>query len=102
MVFGFLPGVLLMRRSTRTRPWVLVTAAALACAGVLLNRFVLTIQTLALPTLPFDRFLTYFPSWQEFAVFGAVIAYAVIVYSLSYRYLPLFPQEKELNHVSRS
>jgi Ni/Fe-hydrogenase subunit HybB-like protein len=92
---GFLPGVLLIRRAT---PY----AAALACSGVLLNRFVLTIQTLVLPTLPFDKFLSYFPNWQEFAGVGAVIAYAVIVYSLSYRYLPLFPQEKELNHVSSS
>jgi Ni/Fe-hydrogenase subunit HybB-like protein len=99
---GFLPGILLVRAATRRRPWILITAAMFACAGVLLNRFVLTIQTLALPTLSFDAFLTYFPSWQEFAVFGAVIAYAVIVYSLSYRYLPLFPQEKELNYVSRS
>jgi Ni/Fe-hydrogenase subunit HybB-like protein len=99
---GFLPGVLLIREATRRRPWILISAALLACSGVLLNRFVLTIQTLALPTLSFDEFLSYFPSWQEFAVFGAVIAYAVIVYSLSYRYLPLFPQEKELNHVSRS
>jgi molybdopterin-containing oxidoreductase family membrane subunit len=102
VIGGFLPGVLLVRQATRRRPWILITAAILACAGVLLNRFVLTIQTLALPTLSFDEFLTYFPSWQECAVFGAVVAYAVIVYSLSYRYLPLFPQEKELNHVSRS
>ncbi len=94
---GFVPGLLLIWRKSRDRNWILVLAAALACTGVLLNRFVLTIQTLALPTLPFDRFVTYFPNWQEFAVFGAVIAYAVIVYSLSYRYLPLFPQEKELN-----
>jgi len=36
------------------------------------------------------------------ASFGAVIAYGVIVYSLSYRYLPLFPQAKrEVKHVSR-
>jgi Ni/Fe-hydrogenase subunit HybB-like protein len=99
---GFLPGVLLMWRAARNRQWILLSAAALACTGVLLNRFVLTIQTLALPTLSFDHFVSYSPSWQEVAVFGAVIAYAVIVYSLSYRYLPLFPQEKELNHVSRS
>jgi hypothetical protein len=32
----------------------------------------------------------------EYAVFGGVIAYAVIVYSLSYRYLNLFPQEQDL------
>jgi menaquinone reductase, integral membrane subunit len=69
----------------------------LACTGVVLNRFVMTIQTLALPTLSFDEFMTYTPNWVEFAVFGMVIAYAVIVYSLSYRYLNLFPQEKELS-----
>jgi molybdopterin-containing oxidoreductase family membrane subunit len=99
---GFLPAILLIRRSTRSKPWILLSSAALACGGVLLNRFVLTIQTLALPTLPFDKFMVYYPNWQEFAVFGAVVAYAVIVYSFSYRYLPLFPQEKELNHVSGS
>lgn len=99
---GFVPAMLLIRRSTRSRRWILISSATLACLGVLLNRFVLTIQTLALPTLAFDKFMVYFPNWQEFAVFGAVVAYGVIVYSLSYRYLPLFPQEKELNHVSRS
>ena len=56
----------------------------------------MTIQTLALPTLPFDRFLTYRPSWQEVATFLAVVAYGVLVYSFSFRYLTLFPQEKDL------
>jgi menaquinone reductase, integral membrane subunit len=94
---GFLPAMLLIWPRTRAKQAWLVLAALLACAGVVLNRFVLTIQTLSLPTLPFDEFLTYSPSWQEYATFGFVIAYAVLVYSLSYRYLPLFPQEKELS-----
>ena len=68
-------------RRHRSRGWLL-TGAAMACAGVLLNRFVLTVQTLALPTLAFDEFLKYTPSWQEVASFGGVIAYGVIVYSL--------------------
>ena len=46
----------------------------MACGGVLLNRLVLTIQTLALPTLAFDDFLHYVPSWQEVATFGGLIA----------------------------
>lgn len=96
VVFGLLPAALLLYRRTRLERRWLLTGAALACAGVLLNRFVMTIQTLALPTLAFDEFLEYTPNWQEFATFGAVIAYGVIVYSLSYRYLPLFPQEKDL------
>ena len=58
-------------------------------------------QTLALPTLPFDRFLYYYPSWQETGTFLAVVAYGVLVYSFSFRYLQLFPQERELNSAGR-
>jgi len=102
VVFGLLPAVLLLNPKTASRRGWLLTGAGLACCGILLNRFVRTVQTLARPTLAFDEFLSYLPSWQEIASFGAVIAYGVIVYSLSYRYLPLFPQEKrEVKHVSR-
>jgi molybdopterin-containing oxidoreductase family membrane subunit len=91
---GLLPAFLLTLPWTNgKRGWVLC-GAALACGGVLLNRFVLTVQTLALPTLPFDDYLQYVPSWQEVATFAAVIAYGVIFYSLSYRYLPLFGEAK--------
>jgi Ni/Fe-hydrogenase subunit HybB-like protein len=37
------------------------------------------------------------PSWQETASFLGVVAYGVIVYSLSFRYLTLFPEERELS-----
>ena len=101
VLFGLLPAFLLtFSKSAARRRWLL-SAAALACAGVLLNRFVLTVQTLAVPTLAFDEFLQYTPSWQEVASFAGVIAYGVIVYSLSYRYLPLFaPSKGENTHVS--
>lgn len=101
VVFGLIPAFLLTFRRTASRKSLLLTAAGMACVGVLLNRFVLTVQTLALPTLPFDDFLQYTPSWQEVASFGGVIAYGVILYSLSYRYLPLFGAAKgENSHVS--
>jgi molybdopterin-containing oxidoreductase family membrane subunit len=77
------------------RAW-LVSAAAMACAGVALNRYIQTVQTLALPTLPFDKFLSYTPSWQEIGTFLAVVAYGVLVYSYSFRYLQIFPEEREL------
>ncbi|MCU0454516.1 MAG: polysulfide reductase NrfD [Bacteroidetes bacterium] len=95
-VFGVLPALLLLSRHTREHRGWLLTAAGLVLSGIALNRFVLTIQTLALPTLTFDPFLSYVPSWQEVATFTAVVAYGVLLYSLSYRYLPLFPQEREL------
>jgi Ni/Fe-hydrogenase subunit HybB-like protein len=101
VLLGLIPAFLLTFRRTANRRGWLLTAAAMACAGILLNRFVLTVQTLALPTLPFDDFLEYTPSWQEVASFGGVIAYGVILYSLSFRYLPLFPASKgENTHVS--
>jgi molybdopterin-containing oxidoreductase family membrane subunit len=101
VLFGLLPAFLLTYRRTAARRGWLLSAAALACAGVLLNRFVMTVQTLALPTLAFDEFLSYTPSWQEVASFGGVVAYGVIVYSLSYRYLPLYaPPKGENSHVS--
>jgi molybdopterin-containing oxidoreductase family membrane subunit len=101
-VFGLVPAVLLLYPRTRKKRGWLLAAAAMVCGGVLVNRLVLTIQTLALPTLAFDQFQRYIPSWQETATFGGVIAYGVIVYSLSYRYLPLFGNEKEINERSRS
>ncbi len=98
VVLGLLPAVLLLNEKARRSTGWLLSSALLACAGVALNRFVLTIQTLALPTLPFDSFLTYTPSWQEVTAFLAVVAYGVLVYSFSFRYLPLFPQERELGN----
>jgi molybdopterin-containing oxidoreductase family membrane subunit len=103
VIFGLLPAALLAIPRLAQHRGFLLAGAALACCGILLNRFVMTIQTLALPTLAFDEFMSYIPSWQEVASFGGVLAYGVIVYSLSYRYLPLFPQDRqEVTHVSRS
>jgi molybdopterin-containing oxidoreductase family membrane subunit len=96
VLLGLVPALLLAHPRTRREPRLLVTAAFLACAGVVMNRFIMTVQTLALPTLAFDPFLSYTPSWQEVASFLAVVAYGVILYSISFRYFNLFPQEREL------
>jgi Ni/Fe-hydrogenase subunit HybB-like protein len=96
VVFGLLPALILLTPRLRLRTGWLVSAAALACCGVALNRFVQTVQTLALPTLSFDKFLTYYPSWQETGTFLAVVAYGVLVYSFSFRYFQLFPEERQL------
>ena len=95
-LFGLVPALILLAPKLRRRTGWLVSAAGMACLGVALNRFVMTVQTLALPTLSFDRFLEYTPSWQETGTFLAVVAYGVLVYSFSFRYLQLFPQEREL------
>lgn len=99
VVLGLVPAVMFLSERVRRNTALLLFAGLLTCAGVALNRFVMTIQTLALPTLPFDELLSYVPSWQEVATFLAVLAYGVLIYSFSFRYLPLFPQERELNNV---
>jgi molybdopterin-containing oxidoreductase family membrane subunit len=96
VLFGLVPALILLTPRLRARRAWLVPAAAMACAGVALNRFVMTIQTLAVPTLSFDRYLSYTPSWQEVGTFLAVAAYGVLVYSFSFRYLQIFPAEREL------
>ena len=96
ILFGLVPALLLLIGSKRLKIGWLVLSSFLVCCGILLNRFVMTIQTLALPTLAFDTFMTYLPSWQEVATFLFVVAYGVIIYSFSFRYLKLFPQETEL------
>jgi molybdopterin-containing oxidoreductase family membrane subunit len=49
--------------------------------------------------LPFDNWFTYLPSWQEVATTILPVAYGIIMISISYRYLPIFPQERELNPI---
>ncbi len=97
VALGLFPALALISKRMRERPGILVAAAMMACCGVMLNRYVMTVQTLALPTLPFDQFLSYAPSWQEVATFLAVLAYGMLLYSLSFRYMTLFPQERELS-----
>jgi molybdopterin-containing oxidoreductase family membrane subunit len=42
------------------------------------------------------------PSWQEIATTILPVAYGIILISASYRYLPIFPQEQELNPIDES
>jgi Ni/Fe-hydrogenase subunit HybB-like protein len=55
------------------------------------------VQTLAIPVMPFDTLQVYTPTWAEWAPTVAMLAYGALILSLSYRYLPVFPQEKELS-----
>lgn len=96
-VFGLFPAVLLLIPKARDYDLSLVLGCLFICIGVVLNRFVMTVQTLSIPVLSFERFMAYKPTWQEWAISAAVVGYGVILYSLSYRYLHLFPREHELN-----
>ncbi len=94
---GVLPAVLLIVPQLRANPAIFYAAAGLDCLGVVINRYVFTVQTLAAPVMPFDQWQLYIPNWAEWAPTFLVIGYGFLVFSLSYRYLPVFPQEKKLN-----
>jgi len=97
VVCGFLPALLLITPTSRKNPALLTVAIILACIGVSINRWVMVLQVMAVPILPFEGFAGYWPSWQEVATTILPVAYGVILVSLSYRYLPVFPDEAELN-----
>ena len=100
VIFGIIPAIILLVPKARQHQGWLITACLLNCTGIVLNRFVFIIVTLAIPVMPFDRFWSYLPTWQEWGIAMAVIGYGFLLFSAAYRYLPVFPQEKALNPVT--
>jgi len=98
-VCGVLPAIILLIPKAREDDVLLIVACVLNCTGIVINRFVFTIQNLALPVLPFEELQIYVPTWTEWAPTVGVLAYGALLLSLSYRYLPMFPRERELNPI---
>ena len=97
IICGIIPAVILLIPRARQHKGWLIFACLLNCVGIVLNRFVFIILSLAIPVMPFDRFWSYLPTWQEWGIAMAVLGYGFLLFSLSYRYLPVFPKEGELN-----
>lgn len=97
VICGLLPAVVLQIPRAVANNVVLFSMFVLTCIGVSINRFVMTVQALATPVMPFDTWQVYMPTVYEVAPSVAMLAYIALVVSLSYRYLPLFPREKSLN-----
>ncbi|HEN20612.1 MAG TPA: molybdopterin oxidoreductase [Desulfobacteraceae bacterium] len=100
IIFGVIPAIILLIPKARKHQGWLIIGCLMNCTGIVLNRFILTVVTLAIPVMPFDRFTSYLPTWQEWGIALAVIGYGFLLFSLSYRYLPVFPKERELNPVT--
>jgi molybdopterin-containing oxidoreductase family membrane subunit len=100
IVFGIVPAIILLIPKARENEKWLILGCLMNCTGIVFNRFLFIVVTLAIPVLPFARFWSYLPTWQEWAIAFALFGYGFLVYSLSYRYLPLFPKERELNPVT--
>lgn len=97
LICGVIPAIVLNIPQARKSDLILFGAFFLDCTGIVINRFVMTVQAIAIPVMPFDRWQVYVPTVYEWAPGIAMLAYCTLVISLSYRYLPLFPREKHLN-----
>jgi len=97
VVCGIIPASILITKQGRSNPTSLMIAVILGMIGVSINRWVMVLQTVAAPVMTFDSWFLYSPSWQEVATTILPVAGGIIVIALSYRYLPIFPQERELN-----
>jgi menaquinone reductase, integral membrane subunit len=96
-ICGLIPALILITDKGRKNPMTLWIAAILAVIGVCLNRWVMVLQVMAVPVMTFDKWVMYIPSWQEIATTILPLAYGIILIAVSYRYLPVFPNEPELN-----
>ncbi len=93
---GIVPAALLIKKDWRENSKLLLLAIILAVMGICINRWVMVLQTMAVPVMTFDTWALYFPSWQEIATTILPVAYGFILISIAYRYLPVFPQEQDL------
>ncbi|MDD2388585.1 MAG: polysulfide reductase NrfD [Desulfobacterales bacterium] len=94
---GIIPAAILLTEKGRKNSFLFFIAILLGVIGVSFNRWVMVLQVMAVPTLPWESWQLYAPSWQEYATTILPVAYGIILIMLSFRYLPIFPQEKELN-----
>lgn len=97
IICGVIPAILLLTPKTRQSNIIMFSMFFLNCVGVCINRFAMTVQAIAAPVMPFDKWEIYVPTVYEWAPCIAMVAYCILIISLSYRYLPLFPRERELN-----
>ncbi len=83
------PMILFSLTSTRQSASRLFWSAVLVVAGVVLNRFNVSLFWLVRPAEAW-----YFPHWMEFAITLAILSGGVVAYWLVARFLPLFVEEQ--------
>ncbi len=96
---GLLAAAILISSAGRKNNGAMWVAVICGVLMVSVNRWVMVLQVLAAPVLSFETWAPYIPSWQEVATTLLPVALGIIMVALSYRYLPVFPQEPELNPI---
>ncbi|MBU4463078.1 MAG: polysulfide reductase NrfD [Proteobacteria bacterium] len=96
VICGIVPSIILITKTGRRSSFLLISAVFLGVLNACVNRWVMVLQVMAVPVLTFESWFMYFPSWQEIATTILPVAGGIMLIMISYRYLPIFPQEQEI------
>ncbi|UCG77823.1 MAG: Ni/Fe-hydrogenase cytochrome b subunit [Nitrospirota bacterium] len=92
MVIGvILPFILLISRDRRSNMRSIFSVNVLVIAGIVLNR--MNVALFGLADYAGKTGVDYFPSWMEFALTAGMVAFAILGFKVSVKYLNLFPEE---------
>jgi len=108
IIGGIVPAIILAIPRLRRTPIGLFTASILVMVGLVLFRFNVNVYGLMAAYMssfylgpgrltPFLEpiLVEYVPTWVEWAIFGGVVAFGALVYTLGVKYLPLFTHKEE-------
>lgn len=101
---GLVPVVILLNQPLRRRHGVFMIGLALAVFGVIVNRWNVTLSGLIVPpqwspgVLGNVIAVPYVPSWTEVAVSLGIVGYALLVFTLGVRHLPIYQDPAEQHH----
>jgi Ni/Fe-hydrogenase subunit HybB-like protein len=97
---GVIPAIILLLPKLCRRKGLVIAALSLVVAGVVLNRWNITLSGLVVPpdwspgVLGDVIAVSYFPSWVEIGVAFGIVAYALLGFTLGVRYLNIYPAEE--------
>jgi len=104
VVGALVPAMILLAPRLRRQDFWIVIAALLAIAGVVTNRWNVTLSGLIVPldwspgTADLFPAQKYVPALSEWGVAVGVVGYALMMFTLGLRFLPLFPKDDPSQH----
>ncbi|HEX7973547.1 MAG TPA: NrfD/PsrC family molybdoenzyme membrane anchor subunit [Anaerolineales bacterium] len=93
---GLIPAIILLYPALRRNDRVLAIGLGLIVAALVLNRWNVTLSGLVVPPSWSPGILggvvtaSYFPTWTEVAVASGILGYALLVFTIGVKYLPIY------------
>jgi len=104
VVGALVPAIILLTPRLRRQDIWLVVAAVLAIAGIVVNRWNVTLSGLVVPmdwtpgAAELFPVREYVPALSEWGVAIGVVGYALMMFTLGLRFIPLFPKDDHDQH----